>query len=83
MGRGFTSGGQELGFAFGAAVYKIHARKCYTESLPPVPKGKETTSSKVKGLVYSCLFIVCLPSRSRTPNIDIWKPPVDIIHVSK
>ena len=40
MGRGFTSGGQESGSVFSAAVYKIQARKCYIESLPLVLKIK-------------------------------------------
>ena len=33
MGRGFTSGGQELGSVFSAAVYNIQASKRYVESL--------------------------------------------------
>ena len=38
MGCGFTSGGQELGCAFGAAVCKIQAKKRYIEYLRLVPK---------------------------------------------
>ena len=40
MWRVFTSGGQELGCVFGAAVCKLQVRKCYIESLPLVPKDK-------------------------------------------
>ena len=46
MGRGFTSGGQELGCVFNAAVCKIQARKCYFESLLLVPKDKESCFSQ-------------------------------------
>ena len=42
MGRGFTSGGQELGSAFSAAVCKIRARKCYIGSSPSVSKVKRS-----------------------------------------
>ena len=48
MGRGFTSGEQELGSAFSAAVCKIQASKRYIESLPLVTKDKEAASHKVK-----------------------------------
>ena len=58
MGRGFTSGGQESGFVFSAAVCKIQASKCYVESL--VLRINEAASLKVKGSLYSCLLIVCL-----------------------
>ena len=47
MGRGFTSGGQELGCAFGASVCKIQRKKCYTESLPSVPKSLKKNFHKV------------------------------------
>ena len=46
MGHGFTSGGQESGCAFGAAVCEIQARKRYIESLPPVPKEKRSCLSQ-------------------------------------
>ena len=38
MGRGFTSGGQESGSVFSAAVCKIQASKHYIECLPSIPK---------------------------------------------
>ena len=38
MGRGFTSGGQESGSVFSAAVCKIQASKLYVESLQLVLK---------------------------------------------
>ena len=60
MGRGFTSGGQELECVFSAVVHKIQPRKCYIEFLPLVLKDKEAASLKVKGLLYSCLFIAHL-----------------------
>ena len=66
MGRSFTSGGQESGSVFSAAVCKIQASKHYTESL--VPKVKKAASLKVKGLLHSYLLIACLPSESRTFN---------------
>ena len=69
MGRGFTSGRQESWSVFSAAVCKIQASKCYIESLPLVPKDKRSCFSlKVKGPLYSCLLIVCLPSGSTTLN---------------
>ena len=68
MGRGFTSGRQESGSVFSAAVFKTQANKHYIESLLLVPKDKEVVSLKVKGQLYSCLLITCLPSRSRTLN---------------
>ena len=40
MGRGFTSGGQELGSVFSGTVCKIQASKRYIESLPLVLKDK-------------------------------------------
>jgi len=46
MGCGFTSGGQESRCAFGAAVCKIQARKCYSESLLPVLKDKRSCFSQ-------------------------------------
>ena len=42
MGCGFTSGGQESGSVFGAAVCKIQASKWYVESLPLVLKDKRS-----------------------------------------
>ena len=38
LGRGFTSGGEELGCAFSAAVCKIQAGEHYFGSLPLVSK---------------------------------------------
>ena len=55
MGRGFTSGGQESGCAFGAAVCKIQARKRYIESLVPKDKRScfsESERSTVQQYVY-------------------------------
>ena len=49
MGCGFTSGGQESGSVFSAAVCKIQASKRYIKSLPLIPKDKEAASLKVKG----------------------------------
>ena len=69
MGRGFISGGQESRSVFSAVMCKIQASKCYIESLPLVPKDKRSCFSlKVKGLLYSCLLITRLSSRSRTLN---------------
>ena len=71
MGCGFTSGGQESGSVFGAAVCKILASKHYIESLPSVPEDERSCFSQVKGLLYSCLLIVCLPSPETGCLIDI------------
>ena len=69
MGRGLTSGGQESGSVFSAAVCKIQVSERYIESLTLVPKDKKLHASpKVKGPLYSCLLIAHLPSRSRTLN---------------
>ena len=46
MGRGFISGGQELGSVFSAAVCKIQASKRYIESLPFMPKDKRSRFSQ-------------------------------------
>ena len=46
MGRGFTSGGQESGSVFSAAVCKIQASKRYIKSLPLVPKDKRSRFSQ-------------------------------------
>ena len=46
MGCGFTSGGQELGSVFSAAVCKIQASKCYIKSLPLVLKDKRSCFSQ-------------------------------------
>ena len=43
-------------------------------------KIKEAASHKVKGLLYSCLLIARLPSRSRTV-IGIWKPSLELSHM--
>ena len=40
MGHGFTSGGQESGSVFRAAVWILLARKGYIQSLPLVTKYK-------------------------------------------
>ena len=45
----FTSGRQELGSVFSAAVCKIQASKPCIESLPLVVTIKEAASHKVKG----------------------------------
>ena len=71
MGCGFTSGGQESGSVFSAAVCKIQASKRYIESLPLVPKEK-AVFLKLKDLLYSCLLTVCPPEVGCL--IDIWKP---------
>ena len=62
MGCGFTSGWQELGSVFSAVVCKIQTSERYIESLPLVLKDKKGASHKVKGQLYSCLLISCLPS---------------------
>ena len=46
MGRGFTSGGQESGSVFSAAVCKIQASKRYIKSLPLVLKDKRSCFSQ-------------------------------------
>ena len=46
MGRGFTSGGQESGSVFSAAVCKIQASKRYIQSLPLVLNGKRRCFSQ-------------------------------------
>ena len=51
---------------FSAAVCKIQTSKWYIESLPLVVKNKVASLVKVKGLLYSCLLIAHLPSRSKT-----------------
>ena len=48
MGHGFTSGGEESGSVFSAAVCKIQASKCYIKSLPSVPKDKRSCFSQVE-----------------------------------
>ena len=67
----FTSGGQESETVCVqcSCVQNtgIQARKHYTESLTSVPKD-EAASLKVKGVLYSCLLMTHLPSRSRPLN---------------
>ena len=46
MGRGFTSGGQELGSVFGASVCIILASKRCIESLPLVLKDRRSCFSQ-------------------------------------
>ena len=46
MGRGFTSGGQELGSVFSTAMCEIQASKHYVESLQLVLKNKRSCFSK-------------------------------------
>ena len=46
MGRGLTSGGQESGSVFGAAVRKRQASKRYIKSLPLVLKDKRSCFSQ-------------------------------------
>ena len=46
MGRGFTSGGQEVGSVFSTAVYSIQASKCYAESLPLLFEDKRSYFSQ-------------------------------------
>ena len=47
-------------------VYKVRARKCYIESLSPVPK----ISCFSKGPLYSCLLVTCLSCWSRLRNLE-------------
>ena len=42
-----------------------------------VLKLEEAASLKIKGSLYSCLLISCLPSGSRM--FDIWKPSIPLI----
>ena len=60
MGRGFTSGGQESGSVFSAAVCKIQASKHYIKSLPLVTKDKRSCFSQgerfVVQLPLDCVF---------------------------
>ena len=46
MGRGFTSGGQESGSMFSAAVCKIQASKRYIKSLPLEEKDERSSFSQ-------------------------------------
>ena len=46
------------------SVQFCQAWRCYIESLPLVLKDKEAVSLKVNAPLYSCLLIVCLPSRN-------------------
>ena len=62
MGCGFTSRSQELGSVFSTVVCKIQASERYIESLLLVLKDKKAASLEVKGPLYSCLLISCLPS---------------------
>ena len=62
IGHGFTSGGQESGSVFSAAVCKMQASKRCIESLPLVLKNKR-----------SCFLIARLPSGSIGRLIGIWK----------
>ena len=57
--------GHNIDRCISAAACEIQAIKRYIESLPLV---LEAASLKVKGPLYSCLLIVCLPSGSRTLN---------------
>ena len=68
MGRGFTSGGQESGSVFGAAVCKIQGSKWYVESLPLVLKDKRSWFSQGKRSAVQLPLITCMPSGSRTLN---------------
>ena len=64
------------GNGLGMRLCKTQASKRYIKSLPLVPKdkrscfsqGEKSASLKVKGLLYSCLLITHLPSRSGTLN---------------
>ena len=68
MGRGLTSGGQESGSVFSAAVCKIQASKRYIESLPLVPKDERSCFSQ--GERAAGHMIAHLPSGSRTLNFE-------------
>ena len=48
IGRGFTSGGQELGSVFSAPVYKILGSEHHVESLPLVLKDGRSCFSQDK-----------------------------------
>jgi len=69
LGHCFTSGRQESGSVFSAAVCKIQASKRYVESLPLVLKDKRSYFSQGERFaVYSFLLIAHLLSGSRTLN---------------
>ena len=73
MGRGFTSGRQELGSVFSAAVCKIQASKRYIESLPLVVTIKRSCFSQGERLT------VQLPIESGwcvRYLIGVWKPSI-------
>ena len=53
IGRGSTSGGQELGSVFSAAVCKTQASKRYIESLPLVPKDKRSWFSQDERFAFA------------------------------
>ena len=65
MGRGFTSGEQESGSVFSAAVCKILVSKRYIKSLLLVTKD---TSLKVKVCCTAVILTMHLPSGSKTLN---------------
>ena len=68
-GCGFTSGGQELGSVFSAAVCIIQASKRYVESLPLVLKDKSCCFSQGERFAVQLpLERAGLPSGSRTLN---------------
>ena len=89
MGRGFTSGGQESGSVFSAAVCKIQASKHYIKSCPLVPKEKRScfSESERSALCTAALvLIVRLLSGSRTPNwhlVTIYRDLQNVVKVGE
>jgi len=75
MGRGFTSGEQELGSVFSVAVCKIQASERYAESLSLVLKDRRRFAVQlpldcVLGFAAWCLkplkmFVTCCMYRSK------------------
>ena len=68
MGRGFTSGGQELGSMFGAAICQIQASKHYIDSFLLVLKDGRSCFSQSERFSVQLPLIACMPSRSRKLN---------------
>ena len=78
-GGGFTSGGQESGSVFSAAVCKIQASKHYVESSPLVLKDKRSCFSQGERFTVQ-LPLVSLDCGTFCPEvgrlIGIWKPSI-------
>ena len=62
---GFISGGQSWGVCLVQLCAKYRLEGAISCPYHPYPKIKKAVSLKVKGLLCSCLLIMCLPSGSR------------------